>query len=168
LFIRTYDEANDAWVSRFGWPLFLQLSDQDVHHRGTLRVPLTDDWPEFDAQLMSLTKLLVDSLNEKEIGQRVKSEPMDKGIKKLELFLEAEGFAGSAAHTEFLRSLQALSSSGAAHRKGSSFSKASKALSIDLSALDTSFEGLLGRGLEFLRHIGSSIKGLPLDNPTED
>ena len=54
-----------------------------------------DNQAEFDTQLVALTKILVDSINEKEITKDLKTlKENDKGITKLENFLSSETWVG--------------------------------------------------------------------------
>jgi len=45
--------------------LFKPLAEEDGHYFKTLRVPLTKEQKEFDEQVLALTKIFIDSLNEK-------------------------------------------------------------------------------------------------------
>lgn len=60
-----FESFQQRWQEVFGWQLFLPLADEDLHFYTALRVPLTDDQAEFDSQILALTKVLVDSINEK-------------------------------------------------------------------------------------------------------
>lgn len=83
-----------------------------------------DNQAEFDTQLVALTKILVDSINEKEITKDLKTlKENDKGITKLEKFFVKRDLGGFESYIKFLRVLQDLRSKSAARRKGSNYDK---------------------------------------------
>jgi len=125
IFRQEYQQLNEAWQEEMGWPLFLEPKPGDEHLLRTIHVPTTNSQCEFDEQVLNLTKLLVDSLNEKDIiaalgGEEVENE---KGISKFERFLRSRGFPHAESVIEFMRNLQKLRSTGAAHRKGRDYEK---------------------------------------------
>lgn len=132
----------EKWKKKFGWYLFLPLPKDDEYHFKTLRIPLTNEQNEFDEQVLSLTKLLIDSLNEKELTRGLASSKDSKGIDKLEVFLQSKGVK-LPKMIEFLRDLQSLRSSGVAHLKGKEFSKIKKAFSIEEKELHEVFDGII-------------------------
>jgi hypothetical protein len=82
---------------------------------------------------------MIDSLNEKELAKGLtitKENP--KGIDKLEEFLIVNGLTVPEM-IKFLRKLQALRSTGIAHRKGKRYKKIKKYFNID-NNLPTVFE----------------------------
>lgn len=87
----------EKWRAKLGWNLFLPLADDDEHHFTTVRIPLQNDQGEFDAQVQSLTKLVIDSLNEAELVKGLTVPSETKGIGKLQLFLE-DRKVGAAIH----------------------------------------------------------------------
>ena len=40
IFKRTYTRVNQAYNEKYGWPLFLPLTEQDTYNFETLRVPV--------------------------------------------------------------------------------------------------------------------------------
>lgn len=66
-FKNNYDKINSVWLSKFRFPLFMKLHQDDEFHLQTLRIPLVDSVNEFDSQVLSLIKIIIDSVNEKEI-----------------------------------------------------------------------------------------------------
>ena len=67
VFKRNYVRVNSLVEEKLGWPLFLQLDDQDRYNFDGLRIPIHNSIPEFDMLVLSLVKTLIDSLNEKNI-----------------------------------------------------------------------------------------------------
>jgi hypothetical protein len=85
---------------------------------------VTTSQREFDEQILVLTKLLVDSLNEQALASHaVRGDKSEKGIQKLNRFLEKIGLPQKDAVVQFLRDLQELRSAGSAHRKGDRYEK---------------------------------------------
>lgn len=131
-FRHEYAQITSDWMRVNGWPLFLEPSTGDVHLLDTIRIPVTNSQAEIDEQVGQLTKLLVDSLNEKELAARAGTlEEGARGITKLAGFLEKTQFPECLSVVQFLRDLQTLRSTGSAHRKGSGYEKIIAKLGID-------------------------------------
>lgn len=128
---------NEKWIEKNAWPLFLPLAAGDEHRFKTLHCLTQPKNPsDFEEQILSLTKVLNDSLNEaellngvdetncevqtrmKELSAANKNE-VKGGISKFELFLLSKG-ADMHESIIFLRNLQELRSSTTAHRKSRS------------------------------------------------
>jgi hypothetical protein len=123
-FKRLYKEMNSAWLEGFGWPLFTEPRGEDAQLLGQLHVLMRDNQGEFDEQVLILCKLLVDSLNEPCLSEKIGPGPTDeKGIAKLGRFLEREAFSDRETVGDLLQEIQAIRSSGAAHRKGRRYEK---------------------------------------------
>lgn len=122
---------SQKWKAAMGWSLFLKLAEADQHLYEALHIPLTNSQAEFDSQILALTKLMIDSLNESEI---VKATPggntETKGISKLEQFLKAYQYPDYQQCIQFLRNVQSLRSSSVAHRKGDNYKKIAKTLGL--------------------------------------
>ena len=107
-----------VWRKNLGWDLFLPLSEGDEHYLTTLHIPTSEKNPkEFEEQVLAITKLTVDSLNEAKLAE--KQLPLEEGAKSLD---KLEGFLRMHRRRypemmEFLRNLQALRSTKVAHRK---------------------------------------------------
>ncbi len=131
-FQRRYRSLNEAWTRRFGWPFFMKPTGDDVHLLKRVRIPLNDGIREFEEQLLVLARLVVDSLNVRDLSKAVGAGPPDeKSIAKLERFLAQASFEGAHSVVEALRDLQSLRSKVAAHKKSS------KADAVVQSALGT-------------------------------
>jgi hypothetical protein len=145
VFRQRYIRLNERWEKRFGWPLFRPLHEDDAHIIKQFRTPITDASGEFDTQVLYLVKLLVDSLNEKELAQSLGGTlPDEKGIGKFERFLQADGYALKERDIKLLRTLQRLRSKGAAHIKGSEFDELRKSLGLGEEGGREVFRRLLG------------------------
>jgi len=141
-FKQRFKAFNKKWREKFGWNLFSPLSKNDEYHFKTLRIPLTNEQNEFDEQVLSLTKLLIDSLNEKKLTIGLESKKGSKGIDKLEDFLRSKGVIFESM-IEFLRDLQYLRSSGVAHLKGKKYKKIKKSFGIDEKDFQQVFSDIL-------------------------
>jgi hypothetical protein len=136
----------ESWEQRFGWQLFRRLHDDDAHVIKQLRVPLTDSIGEFELQSLLLAKLLVDSLNDKQLTSELGvGRPDEKSISKLERFLEKAAYQHRDRDIKLLRLLQAARSTAAAHGKGENYDKVSKQLDLRDRPASEVFRELLTR-----------------------
>ncbi len=99
---------------------------------------------------MYLAKVLVDSLNEVELAKGIEIGPNEKGIGKLEKYLQAKGATNCLKHVEILKDIQALRSSGAAHRKSAKYEKVVIKLGLVENDHRTVHNTLMARGIELL------------------
>lgn len=161
VFKNDYARFRDDFVLAAGWDLFLPLHQDDEHFFTQLRTLAKDNQLEFDSQLLALTKLLVDSLNESEITQRVPTlSPNDRGITKLEKLFSARGFVAYEAHIKFLRGLQNLRSASAAHRKGTNYEKLLEEFQMDDVGQQKTFATLLDNSIKFIEYLRSNMSQL--------
>lgn len=136
VFKQLYIQVNDKWRTKYGWSLFKELAADDQYHFETLHLMgQENDQKEFDGLIQSITKLLIDSLNEKQLVKAIDSTKPDVlrflsernikelkpsyiqgGITKFECFLISEGLLDSSV-VKLLRKVQDLRSSTVAHRK---------------------------------------------------
>ena len=139
-FQQAYKVFYKARRKHFGWDLFKPLSEADSHHFRTLRRPLTDEPTEFHEIVLSLSILLQESINIKELRKRIpdfKSKDSDgkdkRNIQILGEYLEFEGYRGATQYVEYLRMLQMLrSNSGTVHRRNEKeYQKAAKFFELD-------------------------------------
>lgn len=147
-FARVYRKTNRVWTERFGAPLFKQLHEDDRHLLGKLHIPIGEGQAEFDDQVLILAKLLVDSINEADIGADLgKAKRDEKGLAKLERFLSDRGVSDARALLKPFANIQGLRSRGAAHRKGADFD-----IGVALDGLNRrdGFEKLLSEAIDAL------------------
>lgn len=176
VFKQLYIQVNDKWRAKYGWPLFKELATDDRYHFETLHLMGQDyDQKEFDGLIQSITKLLIDSLNEKELVNSIDSTNPDvknflteneveghspsnikPGITKFECFLVSEQ-AQNNDLVNLLRKVQALRSSTVAHRKSTKLDTKTQSLFDFFGILDDPqkvvFSNLLvrlNRGLNWL------------------
>lgn len=77
-----------------------------------------------------------------------------KGIAKFQLFLEDRKVTDAAKLTGFLRNLQALRSSGVAHRKGSTYEKVAMIFDLENRELKEVAAELFTNSLQMLQTLG--------------
>lgn len=121
-FKHKYKQFNSNWEKEFGWEFYKPLAKQDEHIFTSLHLPTSNNVKSFCEQVLSLTKLTIDRLNEKELEKNPLSENGDKGITKLEKFLKSKDIE-IPDMILFLRTLWDLRSGLLSH----SFSNANKA-----------------------------------------
>jgi hypothetical protein len=168
VFRHEYASVMRDWEETQGWPLFLAPSPGDSHLLDTVRIPVTNSQVELDEQIGCLAKLLVDSLNEKELAARAGVLKDDsKGITKLDGFLGRTQFPQRQSFIGLLRDLQALRSTGSAHRKGSEYKKITTKLGVDPTKKAEAIRRLLEEATEGLRAIRMHYCGLPESPPNE-
>lgn len=128
-FKQKYNKLNKSWDKKYGWNLFLPLTKADEHNFFSLRGLTSDNQKEFDEGVLSLAKILIDSLNEVEFSKEIQTLENDKGIDKFEKYLKSKNFECYES-VNFLRDLQKLRSSSSAHRKSRNTEKQNKLLSL--------------------------------------
>ncbi|HUC82971.1 MAG TPA: hypothetical protein VMR70_18830 [Flavisolibacter sp.] len=126
-FKERYREFNEKWKAKFGWLFYKPLSKEDAHQFTALHIPTSNNVKSFCEQVLSLVKITVDSLNEKMLAQGTTLEEGDKGITKLEKFLEQRGYP-LPDMILFLRNLYSLRSGLLAHRFSESNAQVKKAM----------------------------------------
>lgn len=156
-FQNSYKIVSRQWEERFGWQLFLPLSKEDQYNISHIRIPITDSQPEFDQLVLSLVKILIDSLNEKELKIENNTKENQKGISKLESWFRSKGVVNFEEHIQFLRDLQELRSTGTGHRKGKSYDKISKKFGLATKRKIDVFEDILEKSNAFLTYLNDNF-----------
>src|SRR3989344_4048779 len=132
---------NEKWKEKFSWDLFRPLNRKDEHHIKTLRTP-DNEQKEFDEVVLSLNKIIIDSLNGAEMKKDLSFEKDDKSITLFKKYLEQKHKFSSPDMILFLKDLQNLRTRGSAHRKGDDYTKAYKKFDKKKS-LSKTFENIL-------------------------
>lgn len=161
LFSQRYQDLAEVCRKCIGWSLLLPLTAEDTHHLHSLRIPSTDEQKDFDELVQTLTKILIDSLNEKALNALIPSQTLGaiKGsISRLESAFRERGVPGLEPHIAFLRNLQELRSSGTAHRKGSNYRKITEEFQVDSQNLRAVFSGILSKALNVLDFLISTVR----------
>lgn len=161
LFATHYRRLQEECENYLGWHLLLPLEAGDEYYIKGMRIPATDEQRDFDELVLGLTKLLIDSLNEKELNKLIPEDerPNIKGsISRLEAALKANDVERAAPQIAFLRQLQKLRSSSSAHRKGSNYRKIATDFGVDGQSLRTVFTGIMEQAVGFLDFLVSTVR----------
>ena len=153
LFKIRYQELQDACQEYLGWQLLLPLDTDDEYHFKNLRIPATDEQRDFDALVLSLTKILIDSLNERRLNTLISEDQkaeLKGSIARLEAVLSSHNVEGAAERIAFLRKLQSLRSSSAAHRKGRNYRKIARDFGVKGQHLRDVFTKIIQQALDVL------------------
>jgi hypothetical protein len=124
-FKQKYSHFQEVWNEKFGWYIFLPLTAGDKHYLEYLHVPSKDNLKEFEEQVLALTKILIDSINQKIIERELTKKDarmLDQakgGIDKFDLYLKEMTNRNFEGMILYLRRLQLLRSTNVAHRKSS-------------------------------------------------
>lgn len=114
-----YEEVNQTWMTKLGWKLFQDFEDVNKELLLSLHTLNSDNPKVFKEQVLILTKLLIDGLNEKELAKHVTPEKNDKGIRKFEKYLASKEIVIEEMFV-FLRKMQSIRSTSSAHLVSSS------------------------------------------------
>ena len=161
LFQANYCIINEQWEKQFGWPLFLSLSETDEYNFSCIRIPILNNQQEFDGLVLSLVKVLIDSLNEKEFEKQISisgNKTTDlKGIGKLEAWLKFKNATGYESHIKYLRELQELRSTGTGHRKGKGYEKISRAFGLNVKTYTYVYTDILKEANAFMNYMKNTF-----------
>lgn len=155
-FVSNYDLLNKKWEKQYGWKFFVPLFEEDQYNLLQIRIPIVDAQPEFDSLILSLVKVLIDSINEKEL--KIESEKDIKGIGKLEKWFQKQGYTDYEKHIKFLKDLQRLRSTGTGHRKGDGYTKIAEKFELNTKSFIDVYENILNLSNDFLIYMLHSIK----------
>lgn len=138
------------------------MDEQDIYNFESLLIPINNSITEMDMLVLSLVKVLHDSINEKDIMKQLTGtyEKLIGSISKLETWFAEKGLSDYQEHIKFLRNLQELRSSGTGHRKGKSYQKISKVFDVKRENYADTFAGILNDAIAFLRYIENNIDKL--------
>lgn len=157
LFKYTFNRFNSKWEERFGWPLFKPLALDDEHHYKSLRIPLTNDQQEFDQQVLSLAKVLIESINEAEVEKLLPDKKeKERGINKLNRLFLMLGWTSYEEQIDFLKYLWDLRE-GASHRKGDPYRRAAHHFGVETKPLIEVFEDILRQATELVKYLETRL-----------
>jgi hypothetical protein len=168
VFKHKYENFQVASQKKLGWYLFRPLSVEDSHFFDSLRIPANSDQKTFDEIILALAKVLVDSLNEKQLNALIPKKDhknIKGGILILEqVLLECE-IKEYEQHIAFLRDLQSLRSSSAAHRKGKEYQKIIRKIGIDNTPLSKVCEKIFVQAIYLLDFLSDTVEKMntPMD-----
>jgi hypothetical protein len=150
IFKSVFERFQNEWFEKFGWYLFLPLTDSDKHCFNTLHCLTKNEQSEFDSQVLSLVKITIDSINVKGIKVVMPGDET-KSMKLFSAFIKTKEIDFDAAR--FLGGLQGVRSSGVAHRRGKTYEKTINRLEIDDNDLITAFDKILEQMTELINSL---------------
>lgn len=161
-FQHKYESVNKVFEAKVGWPLFLPLHDDDEYALSGLRLPLQNTQPEFDQQVLALTKVMLDSLNEKQIEACLPpaGAKIAGSISKLEKWFEIQLLSDYGDIIKFLRNVQQLRSTSAAHRKGSNYDKIAATFGLENASYIDVFINIMNQANTFLEYVERNVEVL--------
>lgn len=125
--LSAYNEFNSLTEKEYSDKIFLELTENDNHYLKIVRVPLTEEWKEFDEQIQALAKIFCDSINVKLLetisNKKIDNKEIKGSISLFYVSLEKIGIVAEKINLtiEALQAIQTIRSTGAAHRKGEKF-----------------------------------------------
>ena len=160
-FKRQYKALQKISNDILGNYLLLPLVKDDKHYFDSLRIPANDEQKHFDEQILSLTKVLIDSLNEKYLNTFLNKEQLEsvKGsITRLEATLATCNISNFEKYILFLKELQGLRSTGVAHRKGSGYKKITQKFDLENNNLQDVFSEIIKQAADFLEFLYEQVE----------
>lgn len=127
--IISYEKINTIFKEKYSEELFIELTENDKHILKIVRIPLTEEWKEFDEQIQALAKIFCDSINvkllEKISHKKIDGKIIKGSISFLYITLQEIGISTEniILIIDILQAIQTIRSTGAAHRKGEKFEK---------------------------------------------
>ncbi len=171
LFRQRYHDLVKSCNEYLGWQLLLPLDADDEHHFQCVRIAATDEQRDFDELVLGLTKILIDSLNEKQLNSLIPPDQyggLTGSISRLEAALSARRVTDAGDHITFLRNLQNLRSASAEHRKGKKYRKIATEFGVDSHTLRTVFTGILLNALLLLDYLIKVVRSGQLSEAAPD
>lgn len=145
LFKLKFKSFQKLWWEKYNWNFFLPLAKKDEHFFESIRTLLSNEQQEFDAQILGLAKVTIDSVNVKNISQILQTDET-KSINLILILLENS----SKVHefSELLRGVQSIRSTGVAHRKGKEYEKQMIKYAVNDKDYSVSFDKFLSGYVE--------------------
>ena len=154
-FKKRYHDLQKASQTPLGWQWLLPLCPAEAYHLQSLDIPASDEQWDFENLVSSLTKILIDSLNEESLKKLIPYEKQESfkdksGIALLEAALNLNNLDGADVHIEFLWKLESLRSGRSADRKRKNYSKIAKSFDVENQRLRHVFVNILNSASDTL------------------
>ena len=156
-FIEKYKEINALFIDTLGWYFFRPLQKDDEYNLTSLHVLSKESVKDMDDLALSISKVLIESINEDELKKLITEKSGKKGIDKLEQLFFEKSAKNYEDHIRFLRDLYALRSSGTGHKKGKNYEKNAAKFDIRYGNYIKASKAIFTHALEFLNYIGKNI-----------
>ena len=141
--------VNDMFVSRFNFKLFVDLLETHEYVSKTFHTLTTDEEAAFDAQILNMAKLFVDTINKADLESNTTWRPSNsdenRSLHFLEHFLSETLCSRYQARTvvSAFRMVQKLRSATGAHLPGSKYGKTLQSFNLDNLNPKTRFTKIL-------------------------
>ena len=180
VFKQKFKMFQENWHKKYGEYLFLPLKKEDEHCFGTLRIPTKESQQEFDEMVLFVNKIMIDSINIKEIKkdlikdtdpEEIKSKIKEDFIlitiggnkdKKIDILMKYLAQIHKVQFPEmkiFLKDLQKLRSTGSAHRKGDGYEDSKKKFQLNRNFKEV-FEKILVECITILNTLSNKKYGI--------
>lgn len=130
-----FERTKNKWFEKYGWDLFMELTDDDKYCYQNAIMPLVNEQHEFDSLCLTLSKIAIDSINVERIKNADAAIGSDnKGsLNVLQDFLINEGLDTKSVDSIIgnMRIVQSLRSQLTGHRKSIDIEKTYKKFGID-------------------------------------
>lgn len=90
-FKHRYNEFNEKWEEKFGWKFYKPLAVEDKFRFKSLHLPATNNIISFCDQILNLSIIIIDRLNEAEIAKKLAKLPEDNSLEDFEKELVKKG-----------------------------------------------------------------------------
>lgn len=110
------EQLDRSWLQAFGKNLYRAYHEDDANVEQRLRVPQAGDSEGFEVAIISLSRILVEYIDESQF----KGSKKDGSLNRLQEYLEAKGVE---CNLKSLRILQELRSTSVAHSKGKRYER---------------------------------------------
>jgi hypothetical protein len=159
-FKQKFKNFQKEWFKSNNWDLFSPLSKEDEHYFDKIRIPTKQSKQEFEELILAITKVMIDSLNVKELKKGLTLKGSEGSIEIFKRFLREIKGVEFLEMNSFLKDLQELRSKGVAHRKGSSYIKIKKKFGILEDNYKEVYEKILIECIKILNSLLNKKNGL--------
>ena len=160
VFKRLYYQLRTVGWESLGWHIFLPLADGDCHYMSSLKLLTHNEQKEFDEQILALAKILVESLNKKELNRFLPCECKDGSIQLLANVFARQNICGGERHIKYLKTLQYIRSTSVAHGKGRKYAKVCKLVGLDVKPLSEVIEDMFAGAVDLVQFLLQNVERL--------
>lgn len=160
-FKKKYNDIKRISVERLGWPLYKELNEADKYLLDNVHVPNEYSQNDFDDAVLSLAKLIGDSLNTKEIKRLISEEDPNYDFEDFKTINGLKDLFGmkklDESYVSKLQNIQGVRSESSAHKKSKDYEKNLAKRGINNMSFDMAFKHLLKEAYEFLCYTENNI-----------
>ena len=163
IFQSVYSTLGRLSKSNLGWHLLKPLHKDDEYRLSDVRIPAYDEQKALDDFVGNLHKVVIESLNLRDLAKLVPSEERKglegKSILLLEKALEAHGVE-AASHIDFLRNLNDLRNKIDGHRKGGDYARVRAKFATEGEDIRVVCQRILDKSVSFLNFLCEVVPAL--------